>query len=110
MLLPGAHGTNDGEDGEDVPEWVSIFQQYWEDKKHHTSKSLQEEQKREERRTMQRTILAPLPPLGYNINELVSETSTSTSRQPSSNSPAQFQSYLINHQSSVLPERTKRKQ
>ncbi len=35
---------------------------------------------------MQRTILAPTPPLGYNINELVSETSTSASRQPSSNS------------------------
>jgi hypothetical protein len=86
MLLPGAHGTNDGEDGEDVPEWVSIFQQYWEDKKHHTSKSVQEEQKWEEWHAMQRTILAPVPPLGSNSNEPVSEFSTSKSRPPSLNS------------------------
>jgi hypothetical protein len=86
MLLPGTHSTNDGEGGEDVPESVSIFQQYWEHKKSHPSKSMQEEQKREERCTMQHTILAPVPLLGSNINELVSEISTSKSRQPSTNS------------------------
>ncbi len=56
MLLPGSHSGNDGEDGEQVPEWVSVFQQFWEHKIHHPSKSAKEEQWREERPTMQRTV------------------------------------------------------
>ena len=86
MLLPGAHSATDGEDGEDIPEWVSIFQKYWEHKKSHPSKSVVEEQKREERRTMQRTILPPVLPLGPCGNQIVNETSSNKSRQPSSNS------------------------
>ncbi len=60
--------------------------QFSEHKKHHPSKSVQEEQRREQRRTMQRTILHPIQPLGEPTNQLVTETSTSRSRQQSSNS------------------------
>ncbi len=44
LMLPGAHGGNIGYEGENILEWVSIFNQYWEGKKHHPSKSAQEEQ------------------------------------------------------------------
>jgi hypothetical protein len=86
VLRPGAHSTTDGEDGEDVPEWVPIFQKYWEHKKHNPSKSAQEEQKLEEPRTMQRTILPPVPPLGPCGNQIVNETSSTKSQQPYLNS------------------------
>ncbi len=86
MLLPGAHSVGDGTHGENIPEWVAIFQQYWEHKKSHPSKSAQEEQQREERRTMQRTILPPVQPLGGTTDQLFNETSSSRSHQLSSNS------------------------
>ncbi len=65
---------------------VSLFQQFWEHKKSHPSKSVQQEQRREERRTMQRMILPPVQPLGGPTNHIVNEASTSRSRQHSSNS------------------------
>jgi len=86
MSLPGLHNTSNGDDDENLPEWVSIFQRYWEYKKSHPSKSAQEEQKREIRRTMQRTILPPVQPLGDKVNEVVNETSSSKGKHKSSNS------------------------
>jgi hypothetical protein len=86
MSLPGAHSDGDGDLGESIPEWVAIFKQFWEFKKSHPSKSAQEEQRREVRRTMQRTILPPVQPLGEATNQIVNETSASRSRQATSNS------------------------
>jgi hypothetical protein len=86
MTLPGAHSAGDSADGEDLPEWVSIFQRYWEYKKSHPSKTALEEQKREARRTMQRTILGPIQPLGEITNEVVNETSSTKSKHKTSKS------------------------
>ncbi len=84
--LPGAHSDGDAVNGENIPEWVAIFQQFFEYKKSHPSKSVQEEQRREERRTMQRTILPPVQPLGEHTNIITNETSNSRSRRETSNS------------------------
>ncbi len=84
--MPGAHSNGDVVNGENIPEWVSIFQQFWEHKKSHPSKSVQEEQRCEEHRMMQRTILPPAQPLGGRTNHIINETSTNRSRQHSSNS------------------------
>jgi hypothetical protein len=86
MTLPGAHSAGDSADGEDLPEWVSIFQRYWEYKKSHPSKTALEEQKREARRTMQRTILGPIQPLGEITNEVVNETFSAKSKHKTSKS------------------------
>jgi len=86
MTLPGAHSAGDSADGEDLPEWVSIFQRYWEYKKSHPSKTVLEEQKQEVRCTMQRTILGPIQPLGEITNEVVNETSSAKSKHKTSKS------------------------
>jgi hypothetical protein len=86
MMLPGAHSAGDSADGEDLPQWVSIFQRYWEYKKSHPSKTALEEQKREVGRTMQRTILGPIHSLGEITNEVVNETSSAKSKHKTSKS------------------------
>ncbi len=48
LMLPGAHSNDMGNEGENVLEWVSIFHHFWEEKKHHPSKTAKEEQKCEE--------------------------------------------------------------
>jgi hypothetical protein len=65
---------------------VSIFNEYWEEKKHHPSKLAQEEQRHENRRTMQRSILAPIQPLGGPTDMVPIETSSNASRLPTSDS------------------------
>jgi len=86
MMLPGAHSAGDSADGEYLPEWVSIFQRYWEYKKSHPSKTALEEQKWEVHCTMQRTILGPIQPLGEITNEVVNETSSAKSKHKTSKS------------------------
>ncbi len=85
--MPGTHSSGIAEDGENIPEWVTIFQQFWEYKKNLPSKTAQEEQRREEHRTMLRSILTPNQPLGIiQSNQPRNETSTRETSQPSSNS------------------------
>jgi hypothetical protein len=56
LMLPGAHSSNIGNEVEGIPEWMSILNEFWEEKKHHPLKSVQEEQKCEERHAMQMSI------------------------------------------------------
>jgi hypothetical protein len=86
MMLPGAHSAGDSADGDYLPEWVSIFQRYWEYKKSHPSKTALEEQKWEVHCTMQRTILGPIQPLGKITNEVANETSSAKSKHKTSKS------------------------
>ncbi len=47
QMLPGAHNGNIGSEGENILEWVSIFNQFRDKKKHHPSKSAKEEKQHE---------------------------------------------------------------
>ena len=87
LSLPGAHSNGMGEEGENIPEWVAIFHQFHELKKSNPSKAAVEEQKRTQRRTMQRSIITPAEPFGNVVpsDHLPNETSTSTARHQSSN-------------------------
>jgi hypothetical protein len=44
LTIPGAHSSGVAEDEENIPEWVTIFQQFWEYKKNFPSKTAQKEQ------------------------------------------------------------------
>ncbi len=87
LQLPGAHSNGIGEEGENVPEWVSIFHQFHEMKKSNPSKASVEETKRTERRTMQRSIFTPAQPFRNMVpsDQLPNESSNAVARHPSTN-------------------------
>jgi hypothetical protein len=87
LSLPGAHSSGMGEVGENIPEWIAIFHQFHEHKKSNPSKAVVEEQKRSERRTMQRSIFTPAQPFGNVVSsdQLPNESSTATACHPSTN-------------------------
>ncbi len=39
LMIPGAHSSGIAEDGENIPEWITIFQHFWEYKKNFPSKT-----------------------------------------------------------------------
>ena len=88
MLLPGAHSTGPGEDGENLPVWVEIFRKYFEVKKSVVSKSARQEQFRTALRTMRNTLVPPANSLDYHdeSHEESTEVTVPVSRQPAVNS------------------------
>jgi hypothetical protein len=53
-----------GEEGENIPEWITIFHQFHELKKSNLYKTAVEEQKSTEHCTMQRSLFTPAEPFG----------------------------------------------
>ena len=88
MLLPGAHSTGPGEDGENLPVWVEIFRKYFEKKKSAVSKTARQEQFRTALRTMRNTLVPPANSLDYRdeSHEEATEVTAPVNRLPAVNS------------------------
>jgi len=88
MLLPGAHSTGPGEDGENLPVWVILFRKYFEMKKSVVSKTARHEQFRTTLRTMRNTLLPPANSLDHcdDGDEEATEATAPVSRLPAVNS------------------------
>ena len=88
MLLPGAHSTGPGEDGENLPVWVILFRKYFEMKKSVVSKTARQEQFRTTLRTMRNTLLPPANSLDHcdDGDEEATEATAPVSRHSATNS------------------------
>jgi len=88
MLLPGAHSTEPGEAGKNLPVWVELFRKYFEKKKSAVSKTAQQEQFWTTLRTVRNTLVPPANSLDHRDgnSELVTETIAPVTNHATANS------------------------